>query len=117
MPVALNPMQAFDPNTMLTLTQLGGVTSYYQGLNPYMGQVGQANGQMMADQAMMMSKQIQAATRQQEELEPLLELQRNRSKADLIVDKDLRKLATNKLDQEIMRQLGIPMPTATPAKK
>lgn len=113
MPYVYNPMQAFDPDTMLMLSQLGGITSYYQGMNPYMGQVGQANGQMMADQANMMSKQIQAATRQQEELEPVLELQRRRSKADLINDKDLRKLAFSKLDQEIMEQLGIPMPTKT----
>lgn len=108
-----NPMQAFDPNTMVVLSQLGGVSSYYQGLNPYMGQVGQANGQMMADQANMMSKQIQAATRQQEEMEPVLELQRKRSKADLINDKDLRKLALNQLDREIMAQLGTPMPDAS----
>lgn len=110
MPVAFNPMQAYDPNNMVTISQLGGVTSYYQGLNPYMGQVGQANGQMMADQAMMMSNQIRAATRQQEELEPVLELQRKRSRADLITDKHLRKLATDSLDHEILEQLGIPLP-------
>lgn len=101
MSVMLNPMQTFDPSNMVQLTQLGGVTSYYQGLNPYMGQVGQANGQMMADQAMMMSKQIQAATRQQEELEPLLEIQRKRSLVDLISDKTRRQKAASDLDTKI----------------
>lgn len=101
MSVALAPMADVNPNTMLQLTQLGGVTSYYQGLNPYMGQVGQANGQMLADQAAMMSKQIQAAIRQQEEMEPLLELQRKRSLVDLISDKTRRQKAAADLDTRI----------------
>lgn len=96
---------------MINMSQAAGQMSYYQGMNPYMGQVGQANGQMMADQAAMMSSQIRAATRQQEELEPVLELQRKRSRVDLISDKTLKGVAERALDEEIFRQLGLEMPS------
>ena len=100
-----------NPLDLIDWSQAAGQMSYYQGMNPYMGQVGQANGQMMADQAAMMSAQIRSATRQQEELEPVLELQRKRSRADLISDKSLKAIADRALDEEIFRQLGLKMPS------
>lgn len=95
---------------MINMSQAAGQMSYYQGMNPYLGQVGQANGQMLADQANMMSAQIRAATRQQEELEPVLELQRKRSRIDLISDKAMKAVAERALDEEIFRQLSLEAP-------
>lgn len=100
-----------SPVDLIDWSQAAGQMSFYQGMNPYMGQVGQANGQMMADQAVMMSSQIRAATRQQEELEPVLELQRKRSRVDLISDKTLKGVAERALDEEIFRQLGLEIPS------
>lgn len=100
-----------SPVDLINWSQAAGQMSFYQGMNPYMGQVGQANGQMLADQANMMSAQIRAATRQQEELEPVLELQRKRSRVDLISDKTLKGVAERALDEEIFRQLGLKMPS------
>ena len=99
-----------DPRAMIASSQATGQMAYYQGMNPYLGQVGQANGQMMADQANMMSAQIRAATRQQEELEPVLRLQRRRSRIDLISDKTLKGIAERALDMEIFGQLGLEIP-------
>lgn len=96
---------------MINMSQATGQMAYYQGVNPYLGQIGQANGQMMADQANMMSAQIRAATRQQEELEPVLELQRKRSRIDLISDKSMKAVAEKALDEEIFRQLGLKVPS------
>lgn len=104
-------MMPADPRAMIVASEATGQMAYYQGMNPYLGQVGQANGQMMADQANMMSAQIRAATRQQEELEPVLALQRKRSRIDLISDKTLKGVAEGALDEEIFRQLGLKIPT------
>lgn len=105
MAVSLNNL-GVNLNDMLLMSQIGGQMSYYQGMNPYLGQVGQSNGQMLADQANMMSSQFRSAMEQNEQMKPILELQRKRSLVDIITDPDMRKAASAELDRLIMEQLS-----------
>lgn len=91
-----------SPSDIVAMIAGGGTANYYQGLNPYMVQVGQAQGESMVNQAQFMSAQVAAMTRQQGEQERVIKLQRQRNAADMIHDDAKREQVYEALDDRII---------------
>lgn len=96
-----------NPNDIVAMIAGGGTANYYQGLNPYMVQVGQAQGESMVNQAQFMSAQVAAMTRQQGEQEEIIRLQRQRNLADMIHDEARRDQAYDEIDDRIVKYIGV----------
>lgn len=100
----MSMFDGFNTNAsdLVAMIASGGTANYYQGLNPYMVQVGQAQGESMVNQAQFMSAQVAAMTRQQGEQERIIKLQRQRSAADMIHDDARREQVYDAIDDKII---------------